>query len=132
MDEAELIDRSMRFAVQVTRFLGTLRDTQEGRHISWQWFECSTSTAATYRSACRGCSRPDFVSKPGIVEEEADESVFRLEFIDLGGFSLNPKDLPALTQETSELRAIFAASHKTAKANLERSLRKSKPPSGDP
>lgn len=42
MDEAELIDRSMRFAVQVTRFLGTLRDTQEGRHISWQWFECST------------------------------------------------------------------------------------------
>jgi len=37
--------------------------------------------AANYRAACRGKSKADFIAKVGIVEEEADESAFWLEFI---------------------------------------------------
>jgi four helix bundle protein len=37
--------------------------------------------AANYRAACRARSKPEFVAKLGVVEEEADESAFSLEFI---------------------------------------------------
>ena len=37
--------------------------------------------AANYRAACRARSKPEFVAKLGVVEEEADESAFWLELI---------------------------------------------------
>jgi four helix bundle protein len=120
MDEAELLDRTMRFAVEVTRFCATLQDGDQARHVAHQLFRAATSTAANYRSACRGRSRSDFIAKLGIVEEEADEAVFWLEFIGHGDFARDRSSLAAVTGEARELRAIFGASHKTAKTNLAR------------
>jgi hypothetical protein len=37
---------------------------------------CGTSVGANYRAACRARSRAEFVSRLGIVVEEADESMF--------------------------------------------------------
>ena len=37
--------------------------------------------AANYRAACRARSKPEFIAKLGVVEEEADESAFWLELI---------------------------------------------------
>jgi four helix bundle protein len=49
--------------------------------ISYQLFKSSSSVAANYRAVCRGKSNSDFLNKLKIVDEEADESLFWLEFI---------------------------------------------------
>jgi four helix bundle protein len=58
------------------------------------------AVGANYRAACRARSVADFVSKMGIVEEEADESIYWL-----------------LSKEADELLAITVSSIKTAKQN---------------
>jgi four helix bundle protein len=40
-----------------------------------------TSVAANYRAVCRARSKAEFVSKLGVVVEEADETVFWLELL---------------------------------------------------
>jgi four helix bundle protein len=61
-------------------------------------------------------SRADFISKMGIVVEEADESVFWIELLaDLG--ILKTERLEDVLQEARELTAIFSASRQTAKRN---------------
>lgn len=73
------------------------------------------------RHGCRGelsCGvpvpiRPDFVSKIGVVLEEADESVFWLELLVDSGLVRQEK-IGDLLNEANQLVAIFAASRKTA------------------
>ncbi|MEW6675134.1 MAG: four helix bundle protein [Nitrospirota bacterium] len=43
--------------------------------------KASSSVAANYRAACRGKSSADFLNKLKTVDEEIDESLFWLEFI---------------------------------------------------
>jgi len=69
---------------------------------------------ANYRSACHARSRADFISKIGVVTEEADECVFWIELLsDLG--IVKKEKLHELLQEARELTAIFNASRQTAK-----------------
>jgi four helix bundle protein len=78
---------------------------------------CSASSvAANYRAACRARSHDEFISKIGIVEEEADESTFWLDIIP----ETNNADrviVDPLLKEARELTAIFTAANKTAKSN---------------
>jgi len=72
--------------------------------------------AANYRAVCRARSKAEFISKMGIVVEEADETVFWLEL--LGDTGLVPvAKLALLLKEANELLAICAASLRTAKYN---------------
>ena len=67
---------------------------------------------ANYRAACRGRSRNDVIAKLGIVEEEADETVYWLEM--LADAELVPKSrLGALITEFNEILAMTVASIKT-------------------
>ena len=91
-----------------------LPSTPEARVIGYQLLRSGTSVAANYRAACRARSRADFVSKMGVVVEEADESVFWLEM--LADTNVLPTSrLAALVREANELLAIFAASQLMAK-----------------
>jgi four helix bundle protein len=81
-----------------------------------QLLRCGTSVAANYRAVCRARSRDEFVSKMGVVIEEADESVFWMEFLVDTGMVPKPR-LESLLAEGNELVAIFVASRKTAKQN---------------
>ena len=67
-----------------------------------------------YRAVCRSRSPADLVHKVGIVEEEADESLFWLETIVETGL-MPANRVQELLQEANELTAIFVASRKTAK-----------------
>ncbi len=69
--------------------------------------------AANYRAACRARSKPEFVAKLGVVEEEADESAFWLELIIETGL-LNPGKVTPVLAETGEIVAMMASSKKTA------------------
>jgi four helix bundle protein len=83
------------------------------RVITNQLLRSATSVGANYRAACRARSNADFVSKIGIVLEEADESVYWLELLLDSGLVPQPK-LVDIMREAEELVAIFAASRLTA------------------
>jgi four helix bundle protein len=84
-------------------------------HVALQLFRSATAVAANYRAACLGRSRPEFVAKLGVVREEADETLFWLEFAQRSGLAIGSK-VPNLAAESQQLAAIFAASYRTAKS----------------
>lgn len=100
-------------------FCRTLPENREGRLIGGQLFRSGTSVGSNYRAACRARSRADFVSKLGIVEEEADESLFWLELIDEVGTEHGP-GLEWLQKEGGEILAMTVASINTARRTAER------------
>jgi four helix bundle protein len=106
--------RTKQFALRVIRLIEALPRTRTAQVVGDQLLRSATSVAANYRAACRARSQADFVHKLGIVEEEADESLFWLEMV------VETDLMPAarvqeLIQEADELTAIFVASRKTAK-----------------
>jgi four helix bundle protein len=69
------------FCLTSIKLVDSLPKNAVGRAIGNQLVRCETSVGANYRSACRGRSKADFISKLGIVVEEADESYFWLELL---------------------------------------------------
>jgi len=72
---------------------------------------------ANYRAACRARSKRDFIAKMGIVEEEADESLFWLELLAAKGF-LSEAQATSLMREIDEIIAMTVASIKTSRMQL--------------
>ena len=120
----ELQDRTRTFALRVLRAFRSLPESREGRILGQHLLRAATSVAANYRAACRARSRRDFLFNLGIVEEEADESLFWLEFIAEAGL-LPRATLADLILEANQLTAIFVASRRTAKSNRQSPIRKS-------
>jgi four helix bundle protein len=112
--QAEVLKaRTFRFAVDTVNLVRKLPATFEARRIGGQLFDAGTSVGANYRAACKARSHAEFISKIGIVLEEADESSFWLDL--LVATSIVAGDTVRAHQvEASELMAIFTASHKTA------------------
>jgi four helix bundle protein len=108
-----LKQRTKNFALQVVRLCRGLPRCQEAGVISRQLMRSATSVAANYRAVCRARSTPDFISKLGIVLEEADESLFWIELLFDAGLTSSQK-ASALQAEANELVAIFVASLRTA------------------
>jgi four helix bundle protein len=110
----ELKRRTKAFAIRIVKLFRSLPKTEEARIIGRQVLRSGTSVAANYRAVCRARSKAEFISKIGIVVEEADETVFWLEM--LVETSIGPaKKMDELLKEANELLAIFAASQRTAK-----------------
>jgi four helix bundle protein len=106
--------RTKEFAHRCVKLATALPNTPVGNHIREQLIRCSTFVAANYRAACLAQSKAGFISKIGIVIEEADESYFWLEFI--VDENMIKKDLVnPLLEEAYELTAIFITSRKTAR-----------------
>src|ERR1700691_734175 len=112
----KLRKRTMQFALRVVRLFRSLPSSAEARVVGQQLLRSGTSVGANYRAVCKARSRADFVSKLGIVEEEADESVFWLEFL-VESKMMPRKRMMNLIDEAKQLTAIFAASRTTAKRN---------------
>ena len=114
MGERELKKRTKEFAKNVVLLCRKLPNDREGRLIGNQLFRCGTSVAANYRAACRGRSKAEFISKLGIVEEEADETMFWLELIKEMNICRH-KMVDDLMKESDEIVAIVVSSIKTAR-----------------
>src|SRR6476620_2408484 len=110
----EMKERTKRFALQTIWLCRTLPRSQESQIITRQLLRSCTSVGANYRSVCRARSTPDFVSKLGIVLEEADETLFWLELLVDSGVAQADRAAPLL-KEANELVSIFVASMRTAK-----------------
>lgn len=114
MTNDELKQRTKQFALRVVRMVDALPRKTSAEILGRQLLRSATSVAANYRSACRAKSRPDFISKMGTVEEEADESAFWIELVGEGGIVETAK-LTGLLREANELTAIAVASIRTAR-----------------
>jgi len=105
----------MQYALRVLEVVRSLGRGLEAEIIGRQLFRAGASVAANYRAACRARSRKELVAKMGIVEEEADESLFWLEFLVKSGRLAEAKLRP-LMAEGSEIVAIAVSSKRTARA----------------
>jgi len=108
--------RTKAFALRILKLVDALPKTTAGRALSSQIVRSGTSVAANYRAACRAKSTADFIVKVGIVEEEADETLFWLELLEESELVTAAK-LAAIKQEADELIAITVTSIKTARRN---------------
>jgi four helix bundle protein len=116
MTSEEMKTRTKKFAIQIIKLCRLLPKNREGRLIGDQLFRSGTSVAANYRAACRARSRAEFISKLGIVEEEADERLFWLELIQ--ELKLCQDNLvPSLMKEGNEILSIVVSSINTARKN---------------
>jgi four helix bundle protein len=113
MDEAELKQRTKRFALRVIKLVESLPKSTAADVPGRQVARSGAYVGANYRSACRGRSKAEFASKIGICAEEADETVYWLELIQEAAL-VRPKLLEELLREANELAAIFIASSRTA------------------
>ena len=115
MTKDELKTRTKSFVIRTFKFLMAIEKNKAVDVVSYQLFKSSSSVAANYRAVCRGKSDSDFLNKLKVVDEEADESLFWLEFIKELEIDCDKNELEKLIKEADELVAIFSAAIKTIK-----------------
>lgn len=116
MKATDLKARTQDFALRVIRLTRALPNSQESWVLGKQVLRSGTSVGANYRSCQRGKSKPDFIAKLAIAEEEADETCYWLELI-IAAELLPSERVESLLIEAREITAILTAAGKTAKQN---------------
>jgi four helix bundle protein len=111
----ELRSRTKSFALRIMKMCRTIPSNRETNIINNQILRSATGMAANYRAVGLPRSKAEFISKLGIVIEEADETVFWLELLGDSG-TVQAAKLRELLAEGNQLVAIFLASRRTAKA----------------
>ena len=111
---SDLISRTKTFSVDVVKLTQELPRTWSANSLGNQLLRAGTSVGANYRAARRARSRKEFLSKLGIVEEEADESIFWLDLLSESGIVAVERVAP-LRKEANELLSIVVASIRTAR-----------------
>ena len=112
MDEQQFKDRTKKIALRIIKLVESLPATTSGNVIGKQLLRSATSVGANYRAACRGKSVADVIHKLSIVEEEADESLYWLEFL-IESNLVAEKRLSELQTEMNEITAMIVSSIKT-------------------
>ena len=110
----ELRRRTKEFALRVIRLVSSLPNTREADVLGKQLLRAGTSVGANYREATRARSKAEFRSKIGIVEQEADETLYWLELIEGAGI-IRQELIADLLKESDELVAIFTTIGKNSK-----------------
>jgi four helix bundle protein len=113
VDESELKRRTKVFGLRVFKLVDALPKNLQGRAIGNQLVRSGTSVGANYRAACRARSRAEFISRLGVVEEEADESAYWMEMI-IEAELVKPTLVESLLAEANEIVAIVTASRISA------------------
>jgi four helix bundle protein len=116
MNADEMKRRTRAFALRVISLVEALPATRTADVVGKQLLRCGTSVGANYRASCRAKSPADFIAKMGIVEEEADETIYWIEMLIESG--LIKKDRVAdLLDEANQIVAIVVSSIKTARTH---------------
>ena len=119
MDEQRFKDRTKWVSLEVIRLVKDLPRNQVAEVLGGQLLRAATSIGANYRAACRGRSTADVLAKLGIVEEEADETLYWMELLTESAISTAPR-LEPLVSEVSQILAMTVASKKTIRQRLHR------------
>jgi four helix bundle protein len=114
MNSDDMKKRTKAYALAIIRLVQSLPATPTARLISNQLLKCGTSVGANYRASCRAKSLPDFIAKMGIVEEEADESLYWMELL-VDSSVVRPTAVAELCDEGNQLVAMVVASINSAR-----------------
>ena len=112
MDEGKFKERTKRFALDVIRLVERVPRGRTADVLGKQLLRAGTSVGANYRAACRGRSAADVIAKLGVVEEEADESLYWMELL-MGAKLIQANAAEPLMLEADEIVAMTVASIKT-------------------
>ncbi len=112
MDEKAFKARTKQLALRVIHLVESLPKSMTANVIGRQLLRSATSVGANYRAACRAKSVADMIAKLGIVEEEADETLYWLELLAEAGLMPEAR-LSDLMQESDEITAMIVSSIKT-------------------
>jgi four helix bundle protein len=113
----ELISITKRFAIEIVRFVESFDRSLTQSVVAKQLLRSGTSVGANYRAAMRAKSTPDFISKMGTVEEEADESLYWMELL-AETENINPEKTEHLRKEANRILGMTVNSIKTARSRL--------------
>ena len=125
----EMKKRTRAFALRCVKLAATFPKGPLGDIIGRQLIKAGTSVAANYRASCAARSHADFLNKLGMVEEEADETLFWIDFAPDAGLAERSR-VEGLLAEGQELLAIVVASEKTAKSRRAGAARRKRPGGG--
>jgi len=114
MGQKDLKQRTKQFALRIIRLVEALPRGRTADVLGRQLLRSGTSVGANYRAACRARSNADFISKMGIVEEEADESLYWMELL-IEAEIVEAVKLESLMKEADEILAMTVSSIKTAR-----------------
>src|SRR5213593_1949821 len=114
MGIVDLKKRTKTFALRVIRLVEALPKSRTADVIGKQLLKCGTSVGANYRASCRAKSQADFIAKMGIVEEEADESLYWMEVL-VDANIVPPTAVAELSDEGDQIVAIVVSSINTAR-----------------
>lgn len=108
MNAEEMKQRTKQFAIDVGILTQGLPSSTINKAYANQIIRSSSSVGANYRATRRAKSKPDFINKLKIVEEELDESLFFLELLEF--FNQPQKDeILRLYSEGETLLKIIVA-----------------------
>ena len=119
MDREELKRRTKAFAVRVVKMTEAMPRGRASDIIARQVLRSATSVGANYRAACRARSHREYTARIGVVEEEADETLYWLELL-VETEIMSEAKMKELIREADELTAIFTASSHTARQNRDK------------
>ena len=111
----EFKQRTQTYALRVIKLVESLPSTRTADVIGRQLLRAATSVGANYRAACRARSAADFIAKMGIVEEEADESIYWIEML-IESDLIAQHRVADLVREGNEIVAMVVASIRTARS----------------
>ena len=114
MTPEEMKTRTKAFALRVIRLVESLPKGKTADVLGRQLLKSGTSVGANYRASCRSRSDKDFLARMGIVEEEADESLYWMVLLVESGL-VQESLLLDLMQEGDEILRIVVASITTAR-----------------
>jgi four helix bundle protein len=116
MNAEEMKQRTRAFALRVISLVEALPATKTADVMGKQLLRCGTSVGANYRASCRTKSPADFIAKMGIVEEEADETIYWIEMLIESGL-IKKERVAGLLDEANQIVAIVVSSIKTARTH---------------
>ncbi len=106
--------RTKKFALEIMKLTDELPKSRAGYVLGDQLLRSGTGVCSNYRAACRAKTKPSFIHKMSIVEEESDETLCWMELMLESGM-VKRERLEWLMDEASQLTAIMVASIKTAR-----------------
>jgi len=125
MDERQFKNRTRQIALRVIRLVAALPPGKTADVIGRQLLRSGTSIGANYRAACRARSPADMLAKLGIVEEEADETIYWIELL-VEAEIIQRQRVDDLLCEVNEILAMTVASIRTLRSRSPIQNQKSK------
>jgi four helix bundle protein len=118
--------RAYAYALRAIKLYQALQEQKDGAGLilGKQYLRSATSIGADIEEAQSGESKPDFIHKYGIAQEEAKESLYWLRL--LGESEILPASrLESIIQETEELYAVITGIIVKAKSRGARTKQRS-------